>query len=176
MSRTISPSASTSHSAHIWCLGGGSRGALRAPFSYEGFRARRVSGALRPSLHVDGARPGREGVAPSHARDASIYRCGAERCPIPQRETRGRGFSRRRAGASCHGAWPHGKLRNAGRALESTGAAQDGGCTATPSIAVRFASTHGDGHLLLLVLDLMLLGRCSVDNLSLALGSHARLS
>jgi len=80
-----------------------------------------------------------------------------------------RGFSR-------HGAWHHGKLRNAGRALESTGAAQDGGCTATPSIAVRFASTHGDGHLLLLVLDLMLLGRCSVDDLSLALGSHARLS
>ena len=79
-------------------------------------------------------------------------------------------------GASRHDAWHHGKLRNAGRALESTGAAQDGGCTATPSIAARFASTHGDGHLLLLVLDLMLLGRCSVDDLSLALGSHARLS
>lgn len=79
-------------------------------------------------------------------------------------------------GASCHGAWHHGKLRNAGRDSESTGAAQDGGRAATPSIAVRFASTHGDGHLLLLVLDLMLLGRCSVDGLSLALGSHARLS
>ena len=52
-----------------------------------------------------------------------------------------------RRGASCHGAWHHGKLRNAGRALESTGAARDGGWAATPSIAVRFASTHGDGHL-----------------------------
>ena len=170
MSRTISPSGLSSHSAHIWGSEG-ARGAHCGPLI-----GRRDSGALRPSLHVGGARPGREGVAPSHACDASIYRCDAGRCPIPQRETRGRGFSRRRAGASRHGAWPHGKLRNAGRASESTGAAQDGGCAATPSIAVRFASTHSDGHLLLLVLDLMLLGRCSVDGPSLALGSHARLS
>ena len=112
---------------------------------------------MRPSLHTDGARPEREGVV-CYACDAFIYRCDAER------------------GASRHDAWHHGKLRNAGRALESTGAAQDGDCAATPSIAVRSASTHGDGHLLLLVLDLMLLGRCSVDDLSLALGSHARLS
>lgn len=169
MSRTISRSALSSRSAHIWGSGGGSR-AHCGPLV-----ARRDSGASRPSLHVGGARPEREGVV-FYACDASIYRCDAGRCPIPQRETRGRGFSRRRAGASRHGAWPHGKLRNAGRASESTGAAQDGGCAATPSIAVRFASAHGDGHLLLLVLDLMLLGRCSVDDLSLALGSHARLS
>lgn len=90
--------------------------------------------------------------------------------------TRGGALHDAKRGFSRHGAWHHGKLRNAGRALESTGAAQDGDCAATPSIAVRSASTHGDGHLLLLVLDLMLLGRCSVDDLSLALGSHARLS
>ncbi len=174
MSRTISPSALSSHSAHIWGVGRGSR-AHCGPLV-----ARRDSGASRPSLHVGGARPGAGRRCIFYACDAFIYiyiyRCDAERCPIPQRETRGRGFSRRRAGASRHGAWPHGKLRNAGRASESTGAAQDGGCAATPSIAVRFASTHGNSHLLLLVLDLMLLGRCSVDDLSLALGSHARLS
>ena len=157
-------------------FGGGSRAALRPPYSYEGFRARRVSGGLRPSPYIRRGAPGAGRCSTFYACDASIYRCDAGRCPIPQRETRGRGFSRRRAGASRHGAWPHGKLRNAGRASESTGAAQDGGCAATPSIAVRFASTHSDGHLLLLVLDLMLLGRCSVDGPSLALGSHARLS
>ena len=171
MSRTISPSALSSHSAHIWSSER-FEGALRAPCSQEGFRARRVSGALRPSLHVDGARPGREGVV-FYACDAFIYidatGCGAL-------HVTGWGASRRGAGASCRGAWHHGKLRNAGRALESTGAARDGGWAATPSIAVRFASTHGDGHLLIFVLDLMLLGRCSVDGPSLALGSHARLS
>ena len=159
MSRTISPSASSSRSAHIW----GSeedRGQLCGLLI-----ATRDSGALRPSLHVDGARPGREGVAPSCLRCFHIYSA-----------TRGGALHDARRGFSCHGAWPHGKLRNAGRALESTGAARDGGWAATPSIAVRFASTHGDGHLLLLVLDLMLLSRCSVDDLSLALGSHARLS
>ena len=120
---------------------------------------------MRPSLHVDGARPGREGVAPSMSA-----------MPPYIDATRGGALHDARRGFSRHGAWHHGKLRNAGRALESTGAAQDGDCAATPSIAVRSASIHGDGHLLLLVLDLMLLGRCSVDDLSLALGSHARLS
>ena len=127
--------------------------------------ARRDSGGLRPSLYIRWTRTEREGVAPSMP--AMPLYIDATRDGAPHDAKRG--FSR-------HGAWHHGKLRNAGRALESTGAAQDGGCTATPSIAVRFASTHGDGHLLLLVLDLMLLGRCSVDDLSLALGSHARLS
>lgn len=60
--------------------------------------------------------------------------------------------------------------------LGEHGPAQDGSRAVTPSFAARFASTRGDGHLLLLVLDLMLLGRCSVEELSLALGSHARLS
>ena len=174
MSRTISPSWLSSHSAHIWSSERGSR-AHCGPLV-----ARRDSDGLRPSLHVGGARPGREGVAPSHARDASIYRCdagrGASRRGAGRLTTRCGALHDARRGFSRHGAWHHGKLRNAGRALESTGAAQDGDCAATPSIAVRSASTHGDGHLLLLVLDLMLLGRCSVDDLSLALGSHARLS
>ena len=159
MSRTISPSWLSSHSAHIWGSEG-ARGAHCGPLV-----ARRDSGASRPSLHVDGARPGREGVAPS-----------MPAMPPCIDATRSGALHDARRGFSRHGAWHHGKLRNAGRALESTGAAQDGGCAATPSIAVRSASTHGDGHLLLLVLDLMLLGRCSVDDLSLALGSHARLS
>ena len=175
MSRTISPSALSPHSAHIW---GGSEGSGahcgplvdRRDSGLGGFRAVCAFPAYRRGA------PGAGRRCAFYACDASIYRCDAGRCPIPQRETRGRGFSRRRAGASRHGAWPHCKLRNAGRASESTGAAQDGGCAATPSIAVRFASTHSDGHLLLLVLDLMLLGRCSVDGPSLALGSHARLS
>ena len=170
MSRTISPSALSSHSAHIWGSGG-ARGRVAAPLA-----ARRGSGGLRPSPYIRRGAPGAGRCSTFYACDAFIYRCDAGRCPIPQRETRGRGFLRRRAGALRHGAWPHGKLRNAGRASESTGAAQDGGCAATPSIAVRFASTHSDGHLLLLVLDLMLLGRCSVDGPSLALSSHARLS
>ena len=140
-------------------FGGGSRARCGAR------AARRDSGASRPSLHVDGARPGREGVAPS-----------MPAMPPCIDATRSGALHDARRGFSRHGAWPHGKLRNAGRASESTGAAQDGGCAATPSIAVRFASTHGDGHLLIFVLDLMLLGRCSVDDLSLALGSHARLS
>ena len=175
MSRTISRSASSSHSAHIWGSGG-ARGQLcglliaTRDSGLGGFRAVCAFPAYRRGA------PGAGRCSTFYACDASIYRCDAGRCPIPQRETRGRGFSRRRAGASRYGAWPHGKLRNDGRASESTGAAQDGGCAATPSIAVRFASTHSDGHLLLLVLDLMLLGRCSVDGPSLALGSHARLS
>ena len=152
----------------------GLEGALRGPCSQEGF------GRFAPFPACRRGAPGAGRRCIFYACDAFIYRCDAER-----------GFSRRRAGlfttrggalhdawrsSSRHDAWPHGKLCNAGRASESTGAAQDGGCAATPSIAVRFASAHGDGHLLLLVLDLMLLGRCSVDDLSLALGSHARLS
>lgn len=157
---------------------GGRKGGSRAHCG--ALAARRDSGGLSPSPYARRGAPGAGRRCAFHACDASIYRCdavqGASRQGAGIFTTRsgalhdaGRGFSR-------HGAWPHGKLCNAGRASKSTGAAQDGGCAATQSIAVCFASTHGDGHLLLLVLDLMLLGRCSVDDLSLALGSHARLS
>ena len=74
MSRTISPSGLSSHSAHMWGSEGGSR-AHCGPLI-----ARRGSGASRPSLHVDGARPGWEGVV-YYACDAFIYidatGCGA---------------------------------------------------------------------------------------------------
>ena len=157
-------------------FGGGSRAALRPPYSYEGFRARRVSGALRPSLHVDGARPGREGVPPFMPAMPSYIEA-----------TRGdaRFHSVRRAGGAFHDAGralhvtalgPMASCATPGGPRRAQALHRTGGCAATPSIAVRFASTHSDGHLLLLVLDLMLLGRCSVDGPSLALGSHARLS
>ena len=155
------------HILHTYGVRRGLEGALRPPCSQKGF------GRFAPFPACRRGAPGAGRRCAFHACDASIYidatGCGAL-------HVTGWGASRRGAGASCRGAWHHGKLRNAGRALESTGAARDGGWAATPSIAVRFASTHGDGHLLIFVLDLMLLGRCSVDDLSLALGSHARLS
>ena len=84
------------HILHTYGARRGSRGALRAPFSYEGFRARRVSGALRPSLHVDGTRTEREGVAPSMP--AMPLYIDATRDGAPHDAVRG--ASRHGAGAS----------------------------------------------------------------------------
>ena len=160
MSRTISPSALSSHSVHIWGSEG-ARGAHCGPLV-----ARRDSGGLRPSLYIRWTRTEREGVAPSHARDASIYRCDAGR-GASRRET-GRFMSRRlapwqaaqrRAGLGEH-------RRCTGRGL---------GSDAEYRSALR-VDPRRRPLILLFVLDLMLLGRCSVDDLSLALGLHARLS
>ena len=102
----------------------------------------------------------------SHARDASIYRCDAGR-GASRRET-GRFMSRRlapwqaaqrRAGLGEH-------RRCTGRGL---------GSDAEYRSALRIDPRRRP-LILLFVLDLMLLGRCSVDDLSLALGLHARLS
>ena len=167
MSRTISPSALSSHSAHIW----GSeedRGQLCGLLI-----ATRDSGALRPSLYIRWTRTEREGVAPSHARDASIYRCDA-----------GRGASRRGAGASRRetGRFMSRRLAPWQAAQRRAGLGEHRRCTGRGlgSDAEYRSALRVDPRrrplILLFVLDLMLLGRCSVDDLSLALGLHARLS
>ena len=159
MSRTISPSALSSHSAHIWS----SEGARGAHCGH--LVARRDSGGLRPSLHIDGG-PGAGRRCAFHACDASIYRCDAGR-GASRRET-GRFMSRRLA------PWQAAQRRaGLGEHRHCTGRGL--GSDAEYRSALR-VDPRRRPLILLFVLDLMLLGRCSVDDLSLALGLHARLS
>lgn len=153
---------------HILYTYGGSEGiegALRDPCSYEGFGARRDSGALRPSLHIDGG-PGAGRRCAFHACDASIYRCDA-----------GRGASRRETGCFMSrrlAPWQAAQ-RRAGLGEHRRCTGRGLGSDAEYRSALR-VDPRRRPLILLFVLDLMLLGRCSVDDLSLALGLHARLS